>query len=88
MPFFDFSGRQGQPMVFTRFWIYWAITIPLTVTVMLLWLVTRTQPEDKTRDRYGEAQNPLTRDLSWLRRLMVLKRWIQPTEPFDVEKAR
>lgn len=37
MDFFDF----GPSTVDTKgsFWVYWAITIPVTLTVMLLWLL-------------------------------------------------
>lgn len=40
MPFFDFAAPAGEPVVYSRFWIYWAIMIPLTVAVLLTWFMS------------------------------------------------
>jgi len=33
------SSNSTDPMVSTKFWIYWAVTIPLTLFVMFLWRI-------------------------------------------------
>ncbi|KAF2183104.1 hypothetical protein K469DRAFT_751698 [Zopfia rhizophila CBS 207.26] len=38
MPLFDFSAPPGQPIIKTRFWIYWAVAVPLTLTVLAIYL--------------------------------------------------
>ncbi|KAF2193510.1 hypothetical protein K469DRAFT_237497 [Zopfia rhizophila CBS 207.26] len=87
LPFFDFSAGQGQQMVLPRFWIYWAVTIPLTGTVMLLWLISLTYSSTK-HDTGTEKHNILTRIIRvGYEKYRILKRQIRRTEPFDVEKA-
>ena len=39
MPLFDWQAARGSPVVTHRFWIYWAITIPLTIVVVAIWFV-------------------------------------------------
>lgn len=34
-----FDWRAGEQAVSDRFWIYWAITIPLTVLTVSFWLI-------------------------------------------------
>jgi hypothetical protein len=33
------SDTQGESVVSNKFWIYWAVTVPLTLLVMVLWRV-------------------------------------------------
>lgn len=40
MSFFNWAAQPGQPVVSARFWIYWAFTIPITLLVLSLWLLT------------------------------------------------
>ncbi|KAH0558359.1 hypothetical protein GP486_004982 [Trichoglossum hirsutum] len=35
---FDFRSADG-PVVSSKFWVYWAVTLPLTVGVLLVWIV-------------------------------------------------
>jgi Mg2+ and Co2+ transporter CorA len=35
---FDWSASNATPVVSRRFWVYWSITIPLTVVTVGLWL--------------------------------------------------
>lgn len=37
MPWFDFSGPSGQLLVQSKFWLYWAATVPLTAIVLLIY---------------------------------------------------
>ena len=37
MPLLDWHAPSGAPIALDRFWIYWAVTIPLTAAVLLLW---------------------------------------------------
>lgn len=51
MPLFDFSNA-GTPTVKSGFWIYWAITIPLTTIVLAAYLtyLARIQRRDRLED--------------------------------------
>ena len=37
MPLLDWQAPTGTSVVSHRFWIYWAVTVPLTAAVLLLW---------------------------------------------------
>lgn len=52
MPLFDFSNVSGGPTVKTGFWIYWAITIPLTTIVVGAYLtyLVHIQRRDRLED--------------------------------------
>ena len=39
MPLFNWSADSGQDVLTNRFWVYWALTIPLTVVVMAIWWI-------------------------------------------------
>jgi hypothetical protein len=39
MPFFDFSSTGGNNAVSPQFWIYWVVSIPLTIIVILSWTI-------------------------------------------------
>ncbi|KAF8856628.1 hypothetical protein BDZ45DRAFT_593973, partial [Acephala macrosclerotiorum] len=36
-PFFSFEAPAGTKIVSRQFWIYWVVSIPLTIIVILLW---------------------------------------------------
>jgi hypothetical protein len=38
MPLFNWDVDQSAPVVKERFWIYWAVTVPLTLTMLIIWL--------------------------------------------------
>ena len=52
MPLFDFSNPSGAPTVKSGFWIYWAITIPLTTIVLVAYLtyLVRIERRDRLED--------------------------------------
>ena len=37
MPLLNWQAPKAESVVSHRFWIYWAVTIPLTAAVLLLW---------------------------------------------------
>jgi hypothetical protein len=39
MQMFNWDAEQGQQIVSDYFWVYWAITIPLTTFVLIGWLI-------------------------------------------------
>ena len=39
MSMFNWQAPKGDPVLSSRFWIYWAVTVPLTLTVFLAWLL-------------------------------------------------
>jgi Mg2+ and Co2+ transporter CorA len=41
MNFFDFSEESGVQSwkISSKFWVYWAITIPLTLVTILVWVL-------------------------------------------------
>jgi len=38
MPMFNWEAESGSSMVSTRFWIYWAVAVPVTLAVLVGWL--------------------------------------------------
>ena len=57
LPLVNWNAAGGDIIVSTRFWVYWAVTIPLTVLTLLVWaLWTRRQArthrisEEKARE--------------------------------------
>ena len=41
MNFFQFQEQSGTQIwaVSDRFWLYWAVTVPLTLTTVVIWVV-------------------------------------------------
>jgi Mg2+ and Co2+ transporter CorA len=38
MPLLNWQAPKGSTVVSHRFWVYWAVTVPLTIATILLWL--------------------------------------------------
>lgn len=38
MPLFNWDAEKSSSVVNERFWIYWAVTVPLTLTTLVIWL--------------------------------------------------
>jgi len=55
--FFDFSssGDNLNPTVSTKFWIYWVITVPVTMVIVGIWYVW----ERKRDERYDAEDRDL-----------------------------
>lgn len=49
--FFDFQAAEGQPVVAANFWIYFAVSIPITLVVVLGWMFWS---ERRTRSHAAE----------------------------------
>lgn len=39
MSMFNWDAADSSPVLSRRFWIYWAVTLPLTAVVVLAWLL-------------------------------------------------
>lgn len=39
MELFNWSPENGEPIVNPRFWIFWAVAVPLTLVVLTVWLL-------------------------------------------------
>ncbi|KAL8371503.1 hypothetical protein RB595_001341 [Gaeumannomyces hyphopodioides] len=52
MTFFDFKAQEGQPVVAESLWIYFALTVPLTLAIVVSWLVW-----DRRRERHYAAED-------------------------------
>ena len=39
IPLFNWGADDGSPVLSSRFWYYWATTLPLTAAVLLCWIV-------------------------------------------------
>ncbi|KAL8340289.1 hypothetical protein RB601_006402 [Gaeumannomyces tritici] len=52
MTFFDFKAQNGEPVVAESVWIYFALTVPLTLTIVVCWLVW-----DRRRERHYAAED-------------------------------
>jgi Mg2+ and Co2+ transporter CorA len=38
MPLFNWNADRNSTVVNDRFWIYWAVTVPLTLSTLIIWL--------------------------------------------------
>lgn len=57
MSMFDWRAPDGQPIVSDHFWVYWALTIPITLTILLAllcwwWYFVRVE-SDSTLEKMG-----------------------------------
>lgn len=58
LPVFDWSAVELADMVDTRFWIYWAVTLPLTAGVLALtfwWLRLQEQRYIRAKETINAA---------------------------------
>lgn len=71
MPLFHWDAQTGEltTVVSRRFWIYWAVTGPLTLTTLILWLFwmrlqtrRRHAREDVGREKFYHEIDPPQRD--------------------------
>ena len=52
MPVFNWDGN-GTPVMKTGFGVYWIVTVPLTVFVLLVWVLAMFLPWRKWVDGFG-----------------------------------
>lgn len=59
MPLFDWEAPTSSTVLKSRFWIYWAVTVPATAIVLVLWRMwfkfdhwrmMRSEPESICKD--------------------------------------
>lgn len=49
------SSSSNPPVVSNQFWIYWVVTIPLTIVIVLIWYIW----ERRREKRYAEEDTAL-----------------------------
>ena len=57
IPVFDWDAGTNQSIVSSRLWMYWAVTIPLTILTIVPWLLWT-----RSANRSHRAQLTKTRD--------------------------
>ena len=61
MPLLDWQAPRDGPVVSHRFWIYWAVTLPLTAVVFLRWstwyLFSGGQHDPEQRTGYSDGRS-------------------------------
>jgi len=57
MPILDWRARSMDNVMTNHFWVYWAITIPLTLVAMLVVGVYGIVQERRKRDAARDARN-------------------------------
>ena len=90
--FFD-TGADGKLVVSTQFWIYWALTIPMTIAVFISWwfknhadykkIVKPVPKEDTESERIEEDDSSI--ELAGIRRPETTHRRSTQGSPTSVE---
>jgi hypothetical protein len=56
---FQWNATSGKDVVNNRFWIYWIVTVPLTLATFVVWIIrTRYRNNDKTNTRLKTTNPP------------------------------
>ena len=65
MPLFNWSSAEAEAILNDRFWIYWAVTLPLTVVVISTWWFWKNwrQRKDSTNDQAALQETPQQEEL-------------------------
>ena len=65
MPLFNWSSAEAEAILNDRFWIYWAVTLPLTVVVISTWWFWKNwrQRKDFTNDQAALQEVPQQEEL-------------------------
>jgi len=58
MSFFDFNSDEGKWLVSQKFWIYWVVTIPVTVISVSMWFFFIPVNPDPWNPANGEKKDP------------------------------
>jgi hypothetical protein len=84
MTFFNFQNEG--PEVSSQFWIYWAVTVPVTIVIVGIWYVW-----EKRRDaRYDKEDEDLERgseDMEKNIMAMMRKRTMSKASTWDTKKS-
>jgi hypothetical protein len=62
MSMFNWQAAPGQSVVASRFWMYWAVTIPLTVFVLVVWLSWLSTHNHSEKTPFDERMAALSRE--------------------------
>jgi hypothetical protein len=65
MPLFNWDATSSSSVLDSRFWIYWAVTVPATFIVLLLWRMWF--KFDEWRANHGEGNSFYRDAILWLR---------------------
>jgi hypothetical protein len=49
MPLFNWDAPRGESVLKSRFWVFWAVTIPLTLAVIGVWWLWMLWRESRDR---------------------------------------
>ena len=77
MPLFNWSAPTTSDIVSNHFWIYWAVTGPLTIVTMAIvgyWILSRTQENLDDKDSSSNGSQP-SRFERLKEKLEFRKRW-------------
>ena len=66
VPVFQWDAPKGESVVSKRFWVYWAVTIPVTLLVIIPWAVWTRQRASDNRRRLREAREKFKKDIAGL----------------------
>lgn len=58
MPLFHWNVDSSSAIMSEYFWIYWAVTVPLTIVTVIVWIIwTRTRgSRHRTQDKEGKEK--------------------------------
>jgi hypothetical protein len=85
MTFFNFQNSSG-PSVSESFWIYWAVTIPITMIIVGVWYVW----EKKREARYNKEDMDLERGSENMEKVIMAtmrKRTMSKVSTWDTKKS-
>jgi hypothetical protein len=85
MTFFNFQN-SGAPSVSEQFWIYWAVTIPVTMIIVGVWYVW----EKKREARYNKEDTDLEKGSEDMEKVIMAtmrKRTMSKVSTWDTKKS-
>jgi cell division protein FtsB len=94
---FDWQAPAGSSVLSPRFWIYWAVTLPLTLVVFAIWFTWQHHHQQRDHQDNVEivnigsvAPDDLPRDSLPVRKLSEVRSWFEKrrhkAEPEDEEQ--
>ena len=63
MPLFQWTASTDGQVVSKRFWVYWAVTVPLTLATLLAWAVWTRRETRRQSVKDFEAREELWREV-------------------------
>ena len=83
MTFFNFQG-DGKPVT-TSFWIYWAVDIPLTVTIVAFWYFWEKRREARYEREFADLEKG-SEDMEKNIMATMRKRTLSKASTWDIKK--